>query len=751
MFQKFFVGKVAVLGLAFAVLPFGVASAEAVESRAASFTLGSEQLCPGATAPGVSHGASGQLVVDLTAVAGGLTDSVVVASDAARSCVNDLTSVSFTNPGPVRSLEIGAEAFSRNVAGELNNQITGVSFPEGLETLNIGSYAFLQSDSGMNHLESVVFPNSLTTLKVGDWAFSQENLNGANSLTELTFPQTDMLKLELGTASFRQRATNGSNTLERVNFPGTVASLRINDSAFQQSVEAGAGDARLAEVILPTGSESLEIGYYSFAQFAPEGATALSRVSFPSGLKQLKLWNSAFYLVSSASTRLESIEFPDGLDSLSIGYGALAQSSRDGEASLKSIDFPDRVSSLEIAGSAFSQKSGNGSTALTSVEFPLGIHNLTIGNYAFQQNARNGSTSLASVVFPEGLKQLEVNYGGFYQEATFGDNALRELEFPAGLESLHVHTSGFQQSSIAGSNSLAAVSFPEGLKNATFDSNAFYQAVTLGENPMKTVSFPGGMDTLSFDRYAFFQSPTSLEVVEFRSTETPVAAISVPDEYPFVPAAATWLWYGEDGADTATDWSMPGEEHELVGYRKLALTGLEGGTLSDVQPGSAFNAQAESFAYPSTENTFAAPRVLAEIPELPYEHWAVDLPAAERDGFTFEGWCPVAPEGGECSEELIPASADRTSRAAAFELLSPTTTLHAVWLAAEQPDPKPGTQGPGGSTDGGNAGAPGGQAQDGLSTTGGPTLFLTLGLATLAIAAGAGAMLRRRKRSPQGA
>ncbi|QIM16345.1 hypothetical protein G7067_07775 [Leucobacter insecticola] len=149
--------------------------------RAGELTIGADQLCPGTTTPGVSHGAGDQLTVDLAAVAQPSgADRVVVSTQAAESCRLNLESVSFVNPGPVVSLDIADSAFEFTGMSQ-PPRLASVAFPNGLRELTIGVHGFRQSHGGTNPLRTLIFPDALDTLTLGNGAFDQSSIGGVTA------------------------------------------------------------------------------------------------------------------------------------------------------------------------------------------------------------------------------------------------------------------------------------------------------------------------------------------------------------------------------------------------------------------------------------------------------------------------------------------------------------------------------------------------------------------------------------------
>ncbi|QIM16344.1 leucine-rich repeat protein [Leucobacter insecticola] len=736
-------GLVACGAVVISMVGGAAAVADPLVPLAGELTIGTNQLCPGTTIPGVSHGAGDQLTVDLAAVAQASgADRVVVSTQAAESCRLNLESVSFVNPGPVVSLNIAEYAFELAYPAT-GPKLTSVSFPEGLSELTIGRQAFRQIINGDNSLKTLVFPNSLDSLVIGYSAFEQRSKGGMNALTELVFPQTHMRNLDIELSGFQQYVSDsdGSNTLAVVKFPPSLDSLNLGSWSFGQQVIEGPGSTALVDVDIPSGIESLTIGSRAFHQSTNDGATTLASVTFPEGLKYLQVDDSAFFTSARESSHLTSLVFPAGLETLKLGYGAFAQSSTNGRTTLETISFPDGLQNLTVGGAAFYQMAGNGSTSLKSIEFPRGLTTLSIGTYGVNQDARNGSNVLESVVFPEGLKSLDIGYGAFYQQANRGSNALATVVFPETLEDLVLERSAFQQSVLSGgTNALSSVDLPDGLKNASIRESAFYQYSVGGPNPLTRVSLPGGMTSLSIERLAFSQFPSSLKVLEFRATETPATSIVFPADNPIAPADAAWLWYGVDGANTGTDWGATGRAYDLAGYRQLALEGIDDATVVSRQSDTVFSATGDSFAYPSTLGSFAEPRVLADTPVLPFTEWGVVVPNAERVDHTLVGWCTDPLVDGKCPDgsDLISV----TGAVSELALLDPLTTVYAVWESASEPAPDVDPPGNGVTP---KPGAPGAGGNGELSRTGADSVVAAT-ITMLVLATGGALLLLRRRR-----
>jgi hypothetical protein len=237
--------------------------------------------------------------------------------------------------------------------------------------------------------------------------------------------------------------------------------------------------------------KNLQIDYNVFknSKFTP-GTNVLQSVTFPDGLESLVIGDEAFKQTGTNASTLASVKFPKGLRSLQIGEQAFAQKPDNSETdncALTSIDFPEGLEKLEIADSAFGQVCAN--NTLESVTFPNGLKVLSIGDDAFQQVADSGSNALQAVAFPAGLQTLTIGGNAFAQNAE-EDNALQAVAFPAGLQSLAIDYSAFYQTAYTGNNALENFIF--GMDN-TDDATAIYlgpDITTLvtfdGENPVTT-------------------------------------------------------------------------------------------------------------------------------------------------------------------------------------------------------------------------------------------------------------------------
>jgi uncharacterized repeat protein (TIGR02543 family) len=545
-----------------------------------TYTVVTDELCNPDGSFVVRSG--GALTIDFERLRDPSATSVVFASDAAKSCLTGLTSLTI-NPRrygtTVTSLEVGIDAFAQ-ITGE--NSLTSVSFPAGLKTLTIWDRAFVQIASQANQsnaLTTVNLPSSLTTLTIGSEAFRQESVgDGAhNALASIAFP-SGLETLTIGEGAFEQdTAGDGiANSLANVSFPAGLTTLSIASSAFEQSTNGVNANNGLTSIGFPDSLTSLTLGDSAFAQ---EAAGVGSR------------------------TTLTSIDFPDGSASLTIGVATFGQSGA--ATSLTSVTFPASLRTLAIDEGAFGQESGH-VTTLTSVTFPEGLETLTIGPAAFAQVAID-STTLASVTFPDGLTRLDITENAFIQAST--RSALKSVSFPRSLGRLTVGSRAF----------------------TPYCDTIFAQSV--GTHPLGAAAVsPASRDP---------QICGPIQVI-FRSTARMSGTDALLIETDAVPAGSTWAWFGPDQTPLARAWinsyaTLP--EATLSGYHTLTFD-ADGGTFTTTRLHPATALANTWFVYP--DGSHASQPAVTTAGPLATTDWTTTLPSASRSGYTFTGWCETA-------------------------------------------------------------------------------------------------------------
>jgi hypothetical protein len=327
----------------------------------------------------------------------------------------------------------------------------------------------------------------------------------------------------------------------------------------------------------------------------------------------------------------------DGFGTVIISELAAA-SCRDSISSLNITNRgSDPVTSLTIEPNAFVQSAAN-TSRMQSVSFPTGLTSLTIGDQAFLQSFDASATSgLASVTFPNGLVTLDIGSSAFSQQAEDSDTSLTSISFPTSLRTLTVGTAGFLQTAWTGSTSLTSVTFPDGLQTLSIASDAFRQEATGGSVTLALVSFPGSLNSLSLGSMSFYQladdtpGGPALAMIVFRAAGIMgdgTGEVYIDSEF---ESAAEWVWFGDDATDFSAAWNVTSynvhNSPVLVGNRSITFdTGQTATTSTDyVYRGSK--------AY--TTPTVFDPTTLGS-------GWTITLPTASKQYYTLIGWCETA-------------------------------------------------------------------------------------------------------------
>lgn len=504
------------------------------------------------------------ITVDLSTWADiGASDTLVIGTDAAASCLSNLTSVSFirsTEGVGFRNLEIQDSAFRQSLS-QGDNKLASVSFPEGLDALTIGEQAFYQLTSrGKNSLSTLTFSGAPRSLSIGKQAFYQYASTGGsslvpsadNALTAVVFP-VGIQELTIADQAFEQhvRRGPGNNALATLSIPEGLTELVIAPAAFRQSVYSGDGENALAALTFPESLSRLAIGRDAFAQehvTGSHGSNALAVVQFPATLDYLKIDAGAFSqtALGSATVRgdnaLHTVIFPDYVtqEHLLIGEettgaeeckradgsavdcpGAFAQHAQYGSNALTTVELPEGPTKITIGERTFRQEQRDiGANKLSLVRFPTKLQQLNIGYDAFSQQSAQDNT-LSTVEFPEGLQELSIGNVAFLQHGT--NNALTSMNFPEGLKTLNVGVQGVTQRAWnGGNNKLASISFPSTLKSLDIALDGFkQQAYNGGNNALSSVAFPDGIEHLSIGKSAFYQRVNTGGVTALRSVIFP--------------------------------------------------------------------------------------------------------------------------------------------------------------------------------------------------------------------------------------
>lgn len=327
----------------------------------------------------------------------------------------------------------------------------------------------------------------------------------------------------------------------------------------------------------------------------------------------------------------------DGFDTVIISELSAA-SCRD---SISSLNITNRgshpVTSLTIEPNAFAQSAAN-TSRMQSVSFPTGLTSLTIGDQAFLQSFDASATNgLASVTFPSGLVTLDIGSSAFNQQAEGSDTSLTSISFPTSLRTLTVGNAGFLQTAWAGSTSLTSVTFPDGLQTLSIASDAFRQEATGGSVTLALASFPGSLNSLSLGSMSFYQladdtpGGPALAMIVFRAAGIMgdgTGEVYIDSEF---ESTAEWVWFGDDATDFSAAWNVASynvhHSPVLVGNRSITFDTGQTDTTST------------NYVYRGSK-AFAKPTVFA--PTTLGSGWTITLPTAAKQYYTLIGWCETA-------------------------------------------------------------------------------------------------------------
>ena len=225
----------------------------------------------------------------------------------------------------------------------IQDNITEVILPEGIEKINAGAFSYATK------LEKINIPSSVK--EIGNAAFYY-----CGSLTNITISK--------GVTSIGNRAFEMCSSLSSITIPDSVTS--IGNRAFD-------GCSSLSSITIPNSVTSIgDSAFYS--------CDSLSSITIPNSVTSIG--DSAFYECDS----LSSITIPDSVTS--IGDSAFEMCS-----SLSNITIPDSVTSIGI--SAF-----NSCSSLSSITIPDSV--TSIGDHAF-----GSCSSLSSITIPDSVTSIE--------------------------------------------------------------------------------------------------------------------------------------------------------------------------------------------------------------------------------------------------------------------------------------------------------------------------------------------------------
>ncbi|MDR2620930.1 MAG: leucine-rich repeat domain-containing protein [Propionibacteriaceae bacterium] len=286
-----------------------------------AYTYSDASLCGtnGALGPGVSRTATVggvNLVIDLDALPSTVTKVFLAPNDAVNwddssynlTCKSGVVSFEVKQSGNrIKLLEIGSHLLSNATS------LRSVKFPKRLETLNIGNFAFAQTNvhdhsvpSFPMTLTSITFPENLEALNIGKYAFSQETWSGNTVLQSVKFPD-DLKALRIAEGGFQQNASAGDTSLAAIVFPDSLKTLRIDSYAFSQYTFDGLGALKM--VLLPAHLEALHIEGGAFSQLDFLGEGLLRYVVFPTAVMP-KDTNLDSYFVSISNSWVGTRNMP---------------------------------------------------------------------------------------------------------------------------------------------------------------------------------------------------------------------------------------------------------------------------------------------------------------------------------------------------------------------------------------------------------------------------------------------------------
>lgn len=585
-----------------------------------AYLLGTDSLCPGSLDPAVTN-VGGAVSVDLAKV--GTYSWLAFDATAASSCLNSITSL--------------------DIVGT-NADVTGITIAQG---------TFAQTSGAANTLTSVSFPTGIETIDISQGAFAQYSTVGSNTLAQVTFPSTGLTSLYIDERAFRQETTapGADNALAAVALAADRVTLA--DSAFAQV--SAAGDNALKTVTLSS-TESTVILSRVFQQQAG-GNNALTGVTLPAANPQLQIGESAFAQEAGGNNTLASVTIPDSVAQLSVYDYAFTQQA-GGHNALTSLSFPETMTYLETGVDSFAQTvTGTGDTALTSVVFPTTVEMLNLGVGTFAQTAAQGNATLRTVTFPTSAPAgTGIGDRSFAQTAPSGSTALTRVRFPASTDYLVLGDDAFAQN--ATTNTLTTVLFPATVLGLYVGKGALSQT---GTPVLASITFP-------------FSAAPSLGTY-FDATAVPATA------------TIDWIWFGRDKV-TIQDWpvfepkslrqSSPSAvlaaasiilphgrplSTELTGYRTLTLANQASTKTSFVYR----DGQIVTTPLSGQGTTIGAANAGGG--------WTITLPAATSPLGSFGGWCTSAISGtGICAGSTLAAGSAYT--------LKGNTQLWASWRSA---------------------------------------------------------------------
>ncbi|OBA19134.1 L domain-like protein [Metschnikowia bicuspidata var. bicuspidata NRRL YB-4993] len=332
--------------------------------------------------------------------------------------------------------------------------VSGIRFPDTLESLNIAGGQSLTSLQGM-HLPSLLKLLDVSQNKISD-------------IDYIMFPKT------LQTLSLTE---NHIYFLENADFPSALENLDISCNRVES----------LRNVVFPRGLKSLSISGNPIecikgARF-PEGIEYLDASNLPNesmtGIKFPDL--TRFLNLQSSMTNTRGLKLPPLVEELNLGC--------NGVNSINPLKLPNSIRALYLC--------ENNIKTLNKVAFPTAIRELFLGN--------NMITTLKNVQFPPALELLDLDMDPDTDEHEKYITSLKDVYFPANLRVLRL---GYHLI-----KSIEGIEFPYHLEELSLAYNDLrvFKNVRFGPK-IRTLDLSGNQDLLSLDNVVFPESLRELKV-----------------------------------------------------------------------------------------------------------------------------------------------------------------------------------------------------------------------------------------------
>ena len=342
-----------------------------------------------------------------------------------------------------------------SLEGSLLTNFSGISFPQGVETI------FLKGSGSIASLEGLSLPESITQLSLDLSSNQVESLEGLSlpesitqlslylgynqveSLEGLSLPESiTQLSLYLNNDVFQ--GANQVESLEGLSLPESITELSLDLSGNQvESLEGLSLPESITELSLDLSGnqvESLE------GLSLPESITQLSLdlgynqveslegLSLPESITQLSL-----YLSGNQVESLEGLSLPESITELSLDL------SGNQVESLEGLSLPESITELSL------DLRGNQVESLEGLSLPESITELSLDldNVNFQGG--NQVQSLEGLSLPESITQLSLDLGSNQVQSLEG------LSLPESITELSLYL-GYNQV-----ESLEGLSLPESI------------------------------------------------------------------------------------------------------------------------------------------------------------------------------------------------------------------------------------------------------------------------------------------------